>query len=114
MRRKSNASAKAIGHKVKGETQVFLTGARRGATRTIKREMLRRAAVEPLIGHMKNDGRLDRNYLLGRDGDKINPVLCGLGQNIRLLLRWFSASVCLFLAMVKLSIWPSRSNHAIV
>ena len=51
--------------------------------------MRRRAAVEPVIGHMKSDGHLDRNYLLGADGDKINAVLCGLGQNIRLLLRWF-------------------------
>ena len=102
------------GHKVKGETRVFLTGAKRGVTRTIKREMRRRAAVEPVIGHMKSDGHLDRNHLLGRDGDKINAVLCGLGQNIRLLLRWFSAFLCLLLAVVKLGFWPSRSHHAIV
>ena len=85
-----------------------------GMTRTIKREMRRRAAVEPVIGHMKSDGHLDRNHLLGRDGDKINTVLCGLGQNIRLLLRWFSASLRLLLDIVKLSFWPSRSYHAIL
>jgi len=40
----------------------------------------RRAAVEPEIGHLKNDGRLGRNYLLGALGDMINAVLCGCGK----------------------------------
>jgi transposase, IS5 family len=47
----------------------------------------RRAAIEPIIGHMKNDGRLGRNHLAGAEGDKINPILCGAGQNMRKLLR---------------------------
>lgn len=99
------------GHKVKSKTGVFLTGAKRGVTRTIKREMRRRAAVEPVIGHMKSDGHLDRNHLLGRDGDKINAVLSGLGQNIRLLLRWFKTFLRLLLAWINLGLWQPRSTH---
>ena len=42
------------------------------------------------IGHMKQDGRLGRNFLSNRHGDRLNAILCGVGQNGRLLLRWFA------------------------
>ncbi len=57
-------------------------------TAAIRRELRRRSAIEPVIGHMKSDGRLDRNFLMGRQGDRINAILCGAGHNFRLLLRW--------------------------
>jgi len=47
----------------------------------------RRSAIEPTIGHMKTDGRLGRNPLKGALGDALHAVLCGAGQNIRLLLK---------------------------
>jgi IS5 family transposase len=58
------------------------------ATRGMRRLLKRRAAIEPTIGHLKSDNRLDRNYLTGREGDKINAVLAAAGYNIRKLLRW--------------------------
>ena len=39
----------------------------------------RRSVIESIIGHMKNDGHLKRNYLLGEEGDRINAILCGAG-----------------------------------
>jgi IS5 family transposase len=39
----------------------------------MRRELKRRSAIEPVIGHMKNDGRLGRNFLAGRIGDAGNP-----------------------------------------
>jgi transposase, IS5 family len=50
--------------------------------------MRRRAAVEPVIGHLKSDHRMDRNYLKGREGDRANAVLAATGYNFALLLRW--------------------------
>jgi uncharacterized membrane protein YtjA (UPF0391 family) len=47
----------------------------RRATAPIRREMRRRAVVEPVIGHRKAKHRMDRNYLNGRAGDRINAVL---------------------------------------
>jgi hypothetical protein len=41
------------------------------------------------IGHLKDDHRLRRNYLKGRDGDRINAVLAAAGYNFSLLRRWF-------------------------
>src|SRR5262249_9786633 len=51
--------------------------------------MRRRTAIEPVIGHLKEDHRMGRNYLTGRDGDRINAVLAAAGYNFGLLLRWF-------------------------
>jgi hypothetical protein len=50
-------------------------------TQVIRREMRRRAAVEPVIGHLKDDHRMRRNHLKGREGDRINAVLAAAGYN---------------------------------
>src|SRR5438045_9608401 len=42
----------------------------------------------PVIGHTKAEHRMGRNYLKGRDGDRINAVLAAAGYNFGLLLRW--------------------------
>jgi IS5 family transposase len=57
-------------------------------TKTIRRELRRRSAIEPVIGHLKSDGLLGRNFLKGKAGDRINAILCGAGHNFRLLLNW--------------------------
>lgn len=46
----------------------------------------RRNAIEPTIGHMKNDGLLRRNWLKGSLGDAMHALLCGAGHNLRLIL----------------------------
>ena len=58
--------------------------------------MKRRAAIEPMIGHIKNEHRMGRNYLKGRSGDRINAVLAAAGYNFHLLLRWFELLLHLF------------------
>ena len=58
-----------------------------GITRWIKKQIHRRQAIEPHIGHMKSDGKLDRNFLKGILGDKLNAILCGIGHNLRLIIR---------------------------
>ena len=54
---------------------------------SIKKKLKRRNAVEPVGGHMKNNGRLGRNFLRGEAGDAINALLCGAGHNLRKILR---------------------------
>lgn len=77
------------GHRVRlPHTAVFLTGQKRGMTEKIKRWLKRRAVVEPIIGHAKNDGLLGRNWLLGRSGDRSNALLAASGFNLRQLLRY--------------------------
>ena len=74
------------GGKVAG-VQVWKSGQRCGVTRGLKAMIKRRSAIEPTIGHMKNDGKLGRNWLKGALGDAMHAVLCGAGHNIRLIIN---------------------------
>jgi IS5 family transposase len=70
-------------------SRVFVARQRRdGLTPTIRRELRRRNAVEPVIGHLKSDGLVGRNHLAGSVGDAINAILAAAGHNLRLLLAW--------------------------
>ena len=69
-------------------TAVYITGQKRGVTNKIKRWLKRRAVVEPVIGHAKNDGLLGRHWLHGRVGDRSNALLAASGFNLRQLLRF--------------------------
>jgi len=75
------------GHNHTEKFRVWITGQVPRVTQSIRREMKRRAAVEPVIGHLKAEHRMDRNYLKGRNGDRANPVLAAAGYNFSLLLR---------------------------
>jgi transposase, IS5 family len=55
------------GHDYPNRFRVFISGQVWRTTAAIKREMKRRAAVEPVIGHLKADHRMDRNYLVVRE-----------------------------------------------
>ena len=74
------------GHGVES-TAVYISGQRRGVTRAIKRRLKRRSAIEPIIGHIKTDGRLWRCTLQGKLGNAIFALLCACGQNLRLILN---------------------------
>ncbi len=87
------------GHGVEG-VQVFLSGQKRGVTTSIKKALKRRSAIEPEIGHMKNDGRLDRNYLKGEMGDMLNVILSASGHNLRKILNKLAQDAKDFLVQI--------------
>jgi IS5 family transposase len=60
-------------------------GQKRGVTPQIKRELRRRSAVEPVIGHLEAEHRMGRNYLRFRRGDAANAAV---RYNFRRLIRW--------------------------
>jgi len=66
---------------------VYISG--RKLSGTLKRLLRRRSAIEPVIGHLKQDHRMKRNYLQGKEGDQINALLVGCGFNLRKLTRVF-------------------------
>ena len=60
----------------------------------------RRNAVEPVIGHLKADHRMDRRHLKGEIGDRLDAVRCAAGYNLRWLLRAITRKgLGLFLAL---------------
>jgi hypothetical protein len=52
------------------------------------REFKRRAAVEPVIGHLRAEHRMGCNHLAHRAGDAINAMLAAVGYTFHILLRW--------------------------
>ncbi len=76
------------GHGYEGETKINVVGrGRKRLTRSEKRWRKRRAAIEPIIGHLKSEHRLNRNMLKGKDGDQTNALLSGCGWNLRKLMQ---------------------------
>jgi len=78
------------GHDYLGRATVHVDKRSRGRTpRPLWRWMKRRAAVEPSLGHLKNEHRLERNRLKGAYGDAINAVLSAAAMNFHKLLGAF-------------------------
>lgn len=67
--------------------EIIHRGKYRSLTRLQRRCLRRRPAVEPTIGHLKADHRMDRCWLRGQLGDALHTVLCATGFNLRWLLR---------------------------
>src|SRR5436853_3208339 len=74
------------GHDAHNPGRVFISGQKRGVFGVIKRELRRRSAIQPVIGHMKTEGHLGRRYLKGRAGDAANGILSAVGHNCRRIL----------------------------
>lgn len=78
------------GHRHSGNAKVYIAHTRGITSPTIRRELRRRNAIEPIIGHTKTDGLLERNHLAGATGDAINAILVAAGHNLRLLVAWLA------------------------
>ncbi len=83
------------GHKYSGKVEVHVDKRRRGRTaKRLWRWMKRRAAVEPGIGHLKREHRMDRNRLKGTMGDRINAILSAAGMNFHKLVCLAADFLC--------------------
>ena len=97
------------GHDYTGEIEVHVDKRRRGRTpKSLWGWMKRRAAVEPSIGHLKQEHRMDRNRLKGRMGDCINAILSAAGMNFRKLMKFVESILRYFLCLLLCQLLPSR------
>jgi len=79
------------GHDYTGECDIQIVQRRRkGIPKSLRYWWKRRSAIEPVIGHVKAESRMDRNRLGGASGDKLNAILAACGFNLRKLLRGFA------------------------
>ena len=77
-------------------------GKYKSLTEQERKLLKRRQAIEPIIGHLKSDNRMNRCHLKGPEGDAIHAVLCAAGYNIRWLLRMIrKRGLGLYLALIK-------------
>ena len=93
---------KQVGTTVIVTPTVLPKGASAYARQSMRRRFRRRAAIEPVIGHLKSDFRLARNYLKGSAGDSVNLLLAATAFNVR---KWLRAVVSLLLAW---HVWLNR------
>lgn len=61
--------------------------------RKTRNKFRRRAAIEPVIGHMKTDFRMAQNYLLGEKSPRINAMLAATGWNLKKMMEKLNAEL---------------------
>ena len=86
------------GHGIKDKI-ILIPGQKRKISRYKKNQLKQRAAIEARISHMKNQGKLARNFLKGIQGDTINALLCAIGQNMRSLMAYNYLIIAFFRAI---------------
>jgi IS5 family transposase len=96
------------GHDARNPHRIFISGQKRGVFGAIKRELRRRSAIEPVIGHMKAEGHLGRCYLKGTAGDAANAILTAVGHNLRLVLAWLR----ILLRLILIALWRRLAIHS--
>lgn len=95
------------GHTKIGETKVILPGKIKPAShwekQKIRKKCRSRAAIEPIIGHIKVDCRMFRNYLKGNVGDQMNAILAASAMNFRQYLKKIKDDLLFALEKILLS-----------
>jgi IS5 family transposase len=69
------------------ELDIMHRGWIKSMTKQERKILKRRQAVEPVIGHLKDDTGMRRCHLKGSQGDALHAVLCAAGYNVRWLMR---------------------------
>ena len=85
-------------------------GKARQLSQAERKQLKRRQAIEPIIGHLKSDHGMDRCHLKGRAGDAMHAVLCAAGYNIRWLLRMIAKKGITFLRRLYLRLCELASR----
>jgi IS5 family transposase len=68
---------------------------------------MRRSAVGPVIGHLKAEHRIGRNYLCARRNDAANAILAAVGYNFRRLVRRLRLLLCQILLALMATLQPT-------
>jgi len=88
-------------------------GRGRHATRGLRRGFRRRAAIEPVIGHLKADHRLGRNFLKGVAGDAVNVMLAAAAFNFKRFMNKWQRLLSIFMrALFRHILSPAACHHA--
>ncbi len=81
-----------------------------------RKHFRRRAAIEPIIGHLKSDHRAARNFLKGQEGDNINFIMAAAGFNFKkLMAKLKKQALWLFFEIHKMIdqyfLWTSKTQN---
>jgi IS5 family transposase len=92
------------------ETQIMIPSPPKKSLSYYQRKKLseahkKRAAIEPIIGHIKSDHRLNRNFHKGIVGDNINIMLAAAGFNFKRMINKLKSSFWLYFQTIQNSIY---------
>lgn len=95
------------GKKQVGETNILIPSPPKKNLSYYQRKKLseahkKRAAIEPIIGHIKADHRLNRNFYKGIVGDNINVMLAAAGFNFKRMINKWKYSIWHFFQSVQI------------
>lgn len=95
------------GPKAVNEVSVHTPKPQKNITKATRQQHARRAAIEPVIGHLKHDYRLIRNYLKGTIGDAINLMMSAAAMNFKRVINlWLTEAtygwqlICIIIANI--------------
>jgi IS5 family transposase len=92
--REANVDRGYRGHDYQGSATIHIAGSsNKGLRWSERKRKRRRSSIEPVIGHLKSDHRLDRCFLKGRIGDKLNLIGSAAGFNVRKLLSLLGTGI---------------------
>jgi len=88
-----------------GETEILIPKPKKKSMSEYEKKKMRgrfrrRASIEPVIGHLKTDNRLCRNYLKGLVGDQLNVMLASAAYNFR---KWMRKAETFFVSFYKIT-----------
>jgi IS5 family transposase len=92
------------------DVHIVHRGKSKRITEQERKLLKRRQAIEPIIGHLKSDHRMERCHLKGERGDRLHAVLCAAGYNIRWLLRMITRKGITFLRSAFLCLQQASSQ----
>ena len=69
-------------------------------TKTKRKRHSRRAAIEPVIGHLKSDYRMNRNFLKGVIGDEMNVLLSAAAMNFKRVMNLWKQRLINFILKI--------------
>lgn len=65
------------------DIEIMVAGRKKKTTSTLAKYFKRRSEIEPIIGYIKADHRMEKNFLLGKLGYRMNAILSRCAFNIR-------------------------------
>ena len=101
-------------------TQIYLPKPNKNITRLQRKKHKRRAAIEPVIGHLKHDYRMLRNFLKGSFGDALNVLLAAAAMNFKRMMNKWKGNPSAFIFLLRfrmqflLSYFDFRSQFTLV
>ena len=100
-----------LGYRGRHSTQAQIIHRGKKLSKRQKQRLKRRSAIEAMIGHMKNDGLLDRCHLKGTLGDALHAILCGVGHNLRLLRNYWEALLFWLFYSRRFGVWEQSQGR---